>query len=113
MPGNGRGDSMIKAYINYPDAHVTIHQNPNCAHAQSKSGENQRHVLLNADSLSDELHKFRSGEHRFGSSAAINDLWLILDFQDPEFEKALVGHVKRILGRRYDPLESCDLQLHC
>jgi hypothetical protein len=104
---------MIKAYVSYTEARISIHQNPNCAHAQSTSSQKQRHVLLTEDSLSSELRKFRSGEHRFGTAAAANDMWLILDFQDPEFEKALVGHIKRILTRRYDHLQSSDLQLHC
>jgi hypothetical protein len=104
---------MIKAYFNYLDPAVTVHQNPNCAHAKVGPDQRIRHVLINADSLSKELARFRNNKYRFAEEPGLNDVWLILDFQDPEFETALVRHLKRIVGLLYSPIKSCEVRVHC
>lgn len=104
---------MIKVHMDYPDPHVTIHHNPNCPQARVEKSRQQRHVLLNVDTLSKELARFGANGYRFAAEPGLSDLWLVLDFLDPEFEKALASHLKRLVGRQYGPLGSCELQVHC
>lgn len=104
---------MIKVYINAIDARVTIHNNPNCSSAQIKINEDQRTVLINTDSLSRELRRFRRNEYRFVAEAGMNDIWLILDVQDGEFENALAQYLKRLVGKSLETAGSWDVQVHC
>ena len=104
---------MIKVYINALAARVTIHNNPNCGAAQIKINEDQRTVLINTDSLSRELRRFRRNEYRFVAEAGMNDLWLILDFQDGEFENALANYLKRLVGERLETAGNWDVRTHC
>ena len=104
---------MIKAYIDASGARVTIHNNPNCGSAQVKINQDQRTVLLNTDTLSRELRRFRRNEYRFVAEAGMSDLWLILDFQDGEFENALVNYLARLVGKEYKTAGNWDVQVHC
>ena len=104
---------MIKAYVNSTDARVTIHNNPNCASARITVNQDQRTVLVNTDSLSRELRRFRNNEYRLLDNAGMNDVWLILDFQDAEFENALAGYLKRLVARGHKTAVDWELQVHC
>jgi hypothetical protein len=104
---------MIKAYINTTDARVTVHNNPNCNSAQIKINQDQRTVLLNTDTISRELRRFRNNDYRFASEAGMNDMWLILDFQDADLENALASYLKRLVGQRQKTAADWDLQVHC
>lgn len=104
---------MIKVYINAIDARVAIHNNPNCSSAQIRINEDQRTVLINTDSLSRELRRFRKNEYPFVAEAGMNDMWLILDFQDEEFENALAHYLKRLVGTRLETAGNWDVQMHC
>jgi len=104
---------MIKASVSYTEPLVTIHTNPNCAGARTGPGQERRHLLVNADNLSRELARFRDGKVRFSAEPGMDDLWLILDFQDAEFEAALAAHLKRLLGLLHEPLRACELRTHC
>ena len=37
---------MLKAYINYPDPHVTAHFNLSCGNIQSQNKPNQRYQIM-------------------------------------------------------------------
>lgn len=104
---------MIKAYINCVDLVVVIHQKPDCASAKVGPDKNIRHVLLNSDFLSRELARFRDNKYRFAAAPDLKDMWLILDFQDSEFEVALVRHLKRVIGTHCGPIKSCEVRMHC
>jgi hypothetical protein len=104
---------MIKAYFDVREPRVVVHRNPNCAHAKVGPDRQIRHLLLNPDSLSRELARFRDNKHRFAEEPGRNDMWIILDFLDTDFEVALAGHLKRILGLSHDPFKSCETQVHC
>ena len=104
---------MIKAYINAIDARLTIHNNPNCDAAQIRINQDQRTVLINTDSLSRELRRFRKNDYRFVAETGMNDIWLILDFQDGEFENALAHYLKRLVGKGRESAGNWDVQVHC
>jgi hypothetical protein len=108
-----KGGRMIKAYINYPNVNVTVHRNPNCLQAKVGPKQNVRHVIINADNLSEELKRFRSNKHKLATETGMNDIYLILDFGDPVFEEALVGHIKRLIGLNYEEIKNCELLVHC
>lgn len=104
---------MIKAHVSSADARVTIHNNPNCASARITVSQDHRTALLNTDSLSSELRRFRDNEYRFLAKAGMNDMWIILDFQDPEFENALARHLKRLVAKGHKTPGNWELQVHC
>lgn len=111
--GCQKGGPMIKACINYQTSRVTIHRNPNCTHAKVGPGEIHRHIVLNADTISGELRKFEKKKHRFASEAGLNDMWLIVDFFDTEFEEAIVAYIRKRIGNHYKPIKDSELYVHC
>lgn len=104
---------MIKAYIDCNDASITVHRNSLCEKANVGPDKKVRHVMLNPDFLSKELDRFRSGKHRFADERYMNDMWIILDFQDKEFEIAVVNHLKKVIGLSHSALKDCRIQEHC
>jgi hypothetical protein len=104
---------MIKAYVNSTDARVTIHNNPNCASARITVTKDQRTVLINTDSLSREIRRFKNNEYRLTAQAEMNDLWLILDFHDAEFENALASYLKRLVAQGHKTTGDWELEVHC
>ena len=49
---------MLKAYINYPEPHVTAYFYPGCGKIQSQNKEDQRYYIINIENLSANLKKF-------------------------------------------------------
>lgn len=104
---------MIKAYIDYPNATVTVHRNPNCSLAKTGPDQDIRHLLVNPDNLSRELGRFRGDAHKFGAEAGARDMFLILDFIDPVFEEALLTHLKRLIALNHEAFKLRAVQVHC
>ena len=104
---------MIKAYIDYSDPCITIHRNPLCDHANVGPDQKIRHLMLNPSSLSKELDRFRNNKHRFAEELYMNDMWLIFDFQDSEFEIALLSYLKKLVGLSNSTIKSCNIEMHC
>jgi len=104
---------MKKAYINAADARVTVHHNPNCSSARIKINQDQRTVLLNTDTLSRELRQFRNNEYRLAPGAGNNDIWVLIDFQDAEFEDALASYLTRLVGQGDKTSKNWELKVHC
>lgn len=104
---------MLKAYINYPNPHVTIHDDAGCAAIRQQHKEGQRLVRLDISSLSTELKRFKANDYRFGSTAETNDMWLEVDFADPAFERAVVEYVRKLLAEHYTPFGQVGVEQHC
>ncbi len=104
---------MLKSYVNYPNAQVTIHKDQRCVAIQQQRKPGQRVVRLDRASVSRELEKFESKSYRFGSEAAINDVWLEVDFGDTAFERAVVEYVKTLLAAHYTPFNKAAVEVHC
>ncbi len=104
---------MLLAYINYPVPHVTIHNDPTCASIQSHAKPNQRYCRINLSTISFELQNFHMKKYTFASNAEHNDMWLEIDFQDTEFEQAVVDYICRILQRHYKRFTSVKTIHHC
>lgn len=104
---------MLTAYINYPNAHVTIHATKDCSNVQQQRKSEQRVAKLNIATASEELRRFEAKDYRFGADQRTNDMWLFVDFSDPQFERAVVGYIHRILARHYLPFSRIHVNEHC
>lgn len=104
---------MIKAYINYPNPHVTVHGDSACGSIQSQNKPDQRLCRINVKTISDELRKFQNNEYRFGATPSNNDMWLEIDFDDKAFEMAVIEHICSLLGKHYSPFARVKPEPHC
>jgi hypothetical protein len=104
---------VLKAYVNYPNSHVTIHRHGDCSSIQQQRKPEQRVVRLETSTLSSELKKFEQKQYTFAADASRNDLWLEVDFGDLEFERAVVAYVKKILASHYTPFARASIDTHC
>ncbi len=103
---------MLKAYINHPDPHITAHFDSSCRSIQSHDKQDQRYLTLNIDTLTAELNKFKTKGYRFGTYP-YNDMWVEIDFQDREFEFAVLEFVCKLLGKNYKPFSNLSPKIHC
>jgi hypothetical protein len=101
---------MIKVYINYPVTHITIHSDPNC---RFKPKPNQRNIIINLSTLSSELEKFFNNEYRFIPKAITNGMWLQINFNDLEFERAVVEYIRKLLSMHHEPFKRVIVKEHC
>ncbi len=104
---------MLQAYINYPNTHISIHTSASCGFIRPQHKQDQRVITLNPTTFSREIGKFMAQQHRFAPEAAMNDMWLLVDFDDEEFETGVVGYVRRILAQRYSPFGRVAVEKHC
>ena len=105
---------MIKAYINYPDPHVTLHTDQDCHEIGKRNKGNQRHMLINLTSITSDIQHLRSKSFRFSADSSRNDLWLSVDFGDRKFEEAIIEYILRQFASRYKPFQMVKLQPpHC
>lgn len=101
---------MIKAYINYPKTHVSIHCDLNCGYLSSKPN---REISITMQSLSNILVTFINHEHRFKAEVDLNDMWLSVDLKDHDLEVAVIEFIIKKLAERYTPFGRIKPQIHC
>jgi hypothetical protein len=104
---------MIAVYINYPNSHITIHGSAGCGNLQQHHKQGQRNVTLNRLTLSAELERFAGKFYTFGADQSTNDMWLTVDFGDAVFERAVVEHIRVLLGVNYLPFARAAITEHC
>jgi len=104
---------LLRAYVNYPNAKVSVHHDRTCGHIEKAHKQGQRSVNLRHGNLDIELARFIDGAHQFASHAGANDMWLDIELSDPEFEEALLRHIQRLLAARYKPFRNCVVERHC
>jgi len=104
---------MMKAYINYPEPHITAHYDPNCGKVQAHHKFNQRYRRINITTISLELKNFRNKKHAFSTNTAYNDMWLEIDFNDRDYELAVLNDICRLLGTHYRPFAGKTPTIHC
>jgi hypothetical protein len=104
---------MLKAYINYPNPHITVHIDPNCAHIQAHHKPNQRYCRINLVTISTELQNFQNKKYTFAANPEHNDIWIEIDFQNQAFELAVLEYVCLLLGKHYKPLAGLKPARHC
>lgn len=104
---------MVKAYINYPNPHITLHWDSMCSTIGQHRKEGQRNIYLDINTLSPELKRFADKYYRFGSEPLTNDMWLEVDFSDHSFECAVVEYIRKLLAGHYSPFGRTILEEHC
>jgi hypothetical protein len=104
---------MLRVYVNSPASTVTIHKDPRCIYWPRADSPGARVIHLREATLSAELQLCREKEYRFAAQSGMNDIWLDVDFADPEFELATVKHVKLLLGKHYKRLREAPVRVHC
>ena len=103
---------MLKAYINYPNPHVTAHFDLGCGNIQSQNKPNQRYQIIDIDNLSTELKSFKNKQHRFGTHPH-NDMWLEINFHDRDFELAVLEYICGLLEKNYGRFNDLKPNVHC
>ena len=104
---------MLSVYLNYPVSKISAHHDPDCRHIRPTDKPGQRVVRIDLGNLSAELQKFRDKEYPFTSTAGLNDMWLEIDFQDRDFEEAVVRFVQQLLGEHYKRFAEASMTIHC
>jgi hypothetical protein len=90
---------MVTGYINYPNARVTRHSNPNCGNIQSQRKIQQRRILINNTNLQGELQNFRNGFYRFAAVSAYNDMYVLIDLGNINLELQALNNIYQILSQ--------------
>ena len=104
---------MTKVYVNYPNPKFSIHRNPLCEEVRKRKKTDQRHILIDIDSVSIELRRFANKKYTFNSNAGSNDMWLNIEFDDTLFEESVLKYIRRLIGKHYVPLGKAELKTHC
>jgi hypothetical protein len=102
---------MLTVYINYPNPKITVHPGQRSAERRKHCKPGQRVIEVNEETISSELTRFREREYRFNSQSELNDMWIDIDFNDPDFEIAVVSHIRKLIGRHYEPLEAVGITI--
>ncbi len=104
---------MTYAYLNLPNAQVTIHDNPSCNLIMMMHKEHQRIIEISPANISIELKKFSAGEYPFAANAEKNDMWLIVNFKNLEFENAVIQYIHHLLSMHYKRFANANTTIHC
>lgn len=104
---------MLQVYINYPKPHFSIHGDSSCNFIMNHQKSDQRNIKINIDTFSTEIKKFKTKKYRFAAKSALNDMWMIIDFDDIAFEKSVVILIHHILSEHYSPFKDCPIDNHC
>lgn len=104
---------MIHVYINYPNAYIAIHRNRHCSRILQGRKKKQRYLKMDRENFEKLFIQFRNREFRFAATPEFNDMWLIIDFDDPEKEVPLVKEIKRVLARHFKPFVNAPVTTHC
>jgi len=103
----------MKAYINYPQPHITIHRSADCAEFQKQHKSNQRFLVVNASNIKQVLMDFANDKYRFGPSQKYNDLWLDISLETPNHEEGFVYVIHSIVSVRYTRFQNAPFNYHC
>jgi hypothetical protein len=102
----------MKAYINYPNPHITIHWRDTCPEVRKHHKEGQRVVEINTATIDRALSRFIGREFSFAPNPGENDMWLDVSLGSPRHDEAVVFVVQSILGKRYGPLAEASVECH-
>lgn len=100
----------IYVYINYPNCHFTIYNNPHCKRIRQHNNINQRKfIIINRHEFADFLKK----RHEFESKPPNNDMWLKIDLGSQEYNRELVSKIKKVIGKHYEPFLTAPIRICC
>ena len=104
---------MINLYINYPNSKFSVHYDPKCSNIHQQHKSDQRNIIIDHSSLSSEVLKFANCEHKFASEKDYNDMWVFIDLDDLDFERAVTDHIWKLLAKHYSPFRGINIEEHC
>jgi len=104
---------MIKAYVNYPNPHITAHQDMTCGSIQKMKKDDQRYIRINIFTMTSELSKFSNKGYVFAAHPGANDMWLEIDFENLDFEMAILDYINVLIGKHYSPFTNITIEKHC
>lgn len=96
---------MTSIYINYPNPHFSAKPGPVAERIRHEKPE-RRAILLSPSTFGPAMVEVESV--LFAATAELNELWLEIDFDNPEFEMALGKYVQETLGKRYRRLAQAE-----
>jgi hypothetical protein len=103
----------MKVYINYPNPHFMIHEDPDCNLIQMHRRPEQRVLNANLNNIGDFLLQFINNQIPFRAQSGFNDVWLEINLNNCERERAIVIVVQMLIGRTYRPLAAAPIEQHC
>ena len=80
----------MKVYVNYPNPHFTIHEDPHCSDFQKQQKQNQRVLNVNEANIEETLNQFISGHYKFAANSSENDMWLDISLSTYKHSESLV-----------------------
>ena len=104
---------MLKAYVNYPNPNITVHRELSCGSIQKNEKRDQRYIRVNISTISKELRSFANKDYNFDANRDSNDMWLEIDFGDPDFESSVLEHIRSLIGKHYTPFANITIDYHC
>lgn len=104
---------MTKAYLNYPNPHMTLHGDPMCAEIGKMQKVGQRDLTITPASFTQAVGQLAGDGFQLGAQAQVNDVWFTINFDDVEFEEATARYVHRLLSQRYSRLRDAPIHRHC
>ena len=102
----------MKAYINYPNPHITIHGDDNCPDIRKQRKMNQRVLIVNIGDVEHVLQEFIGGNYKFSADSASNDMWLDISLTTFKHSESFVFIVHEILANRYKPFRNANIHFH-
>ena len=103
----------MHVYINYPNPHITIHNNASCLQIQKNRKTGQRRVQIRPANLKAVLNDFIVEKYNFKAEKNYNDMWLDISLDTKDQEIELVDEIQAVLGLRYKPLKNAPVNVHC
>ena len=105
----------MDVYINYPNPHFTLHNNPNCTQIQKHQKPNQRIINVINKNLGQVLVQFinKKKQYSFSATATQNDMWLKVNLSSAQQNIGFVFIIQAILGMQYQPLSNAPVTFHC
>jgi hypothetical protein len=90
---------MTICYLNQPNSVKNLHVLNGCHHVDKHGGA--RHIRVDTTTISSVINRFKAKQVDFKASKGSNDLYLEIDFEDQEFEQAVVIYLINLLALRY------------
>jgi hypothetical protein len=90
-----------------------IHRDSDCGNVQAQRKADQRYCRIRIKTIAEELQNFKDKKYPFAANPERNDMWLEIDFNDQDFEMAVLEYIAGILGQYYSPFRLIKPQVHC
>ena len=89
---------MIKAYINYPCPHMTLHTDSACPEIGKRGKPNQRDIPVTRTTFAAAINQLNGKGFRLGADASVDDVWLSVDFDDAAALSGTRARTRNIVG---------------